>query len=1369
MKLATITGITILGFAFLALGAGALSASPAGTARASGYRIVLASTRDGATRAYSARPDVSHLTPLLRPTRALEPLDVSGNGRTVLYTDHRYPNTIYVSRADGTGLRRVARGNKKSGIDSATLSPDGKRLAFTSSSPQRISVVGADGRGRRSLGVGSEPDWSPDGKALVFANEAKHCSVLVQSLQGGRRVLARGGACSASPKWSPDGRWIAYERGSGTTSLWVVGLNGKHRHRVARSRDDSVLPYAWSPDSRRLVFTDYTGVFVVGLNSGPRPLRLGVTPASELSPPLAWSPDGRRLILSAHEGDEPDQLWAVGGDGHGLRRLTKAGANNPLGWTRLAPVLRPAGPLPLTERVLGPRTISTRKPISELSADRERVAFVSGSSLTDCEHVALWTPAKKSILRVSQRLRAPCSYRGSTGLVDYGVYELALAGSQVAWSEVLGCGNNCDVAFATATLPGGRPVGLVDDVGESGGGAGGGELEAFNPHGDGDLLVFNPADAIVQITKDCSRKCKVLRNGAHTYTIDSVSGHLIAVREPKAVAVVDDQGSLVNVLPFARDQVKAARLDGSRLVIARPGVLEVYDAVTGAAVLQRPLPTGYALTEVDGGIAVLQHAGTILLLRLADGRSLKLTPARGPVLADLEEPGLYYSYAAPKGQGRLVFLPRADLERQLGSPAQRTLESIRGRATGRTADWLLLTSNRDGKTRTYSVAPDGSRLTPLFPPGGGSNPVAVSRDGSTVVYSADDEKLAALSVSRADGTGLRQVAKTGQYPAFSPNGKLLAFVGKKGIWVVGTNGRGLRRLAAGDDPTFDWSPSGKALVLMRVIDEQKQRFALVVQPLRGKQRVLVRTGPNDDASAEEYEPDWSPDGRWIAYVNRENKQRRNGLTLIRPNGKNRHRIVLGQSEEDTFDWSADGRWIAYEDAPELDYILPNGNWHKLASRFAGSLAWSPDGKRLAYTVFAKSGGELVVAAGDGRGPKQLHLGTEAYLWQDPIWSPDSSRIAFGGSAGHDPIQLWVVGRDGSGLVRLTNDGVNFPVGWTGLAPVMPPAGPLPPTERVLGADSVATSTPVAALSANGGRVAIAAKPTVTDCEHVVVWTPGGGLSRLGNLPAPCGFGSQGAAVTGLALAGTRAAWVSGSSDESAENCWFSVMSATLADPAARLVGGTGLEPTQGEICKSADIDHLRGDGDLLVFNDQPTHSSALVRIGVGAQKCGELLCTTLRTDAQAAPAASVSAGLIATRTPGAVAVLDEHGTLVRLFSFAPADVNEAVLDGGQLLVWRFGVLEVYDVATGGLTLSRALPPGYRLVGVDGGIALLLRDETIMLLRLGDGHSFTLASGSVGTLVDLEASGLYYSFAIGNAGRVVFVPRSTLLQNLGGPS
>jgi hypothetical protein len=148
--------------------------------------------------------------------------------------------------------------------------------------------------------------------------------------------------------------------------------------------------------------------------------------------------------------------------------------------------------------------------------------------------------------------------------------------------------------------------------------------------------------------------------------VDSVSGSLIAVREQDAVAVLDERGALLRVFPFAPGDVTAARLEGGRLVVARSGVLEVYDVATGAGDSQRPLPAGFSLVDVDGGIAVLERGTTIMLLRLIDGRTWTLSPGSDPVFADLESPGLYYSYTAADGGGRVALMPRAEVEQQLG-------------------------------------------------------------------------------------------------------------------------------------------------------------------------------------------------------------------------------------------------------------------------------------------------------------------------------------------------------------------------------------------------------------------------------------------------------------------------------------------------------------------------------------------------------------------------------------------------------------------------------------------------------------------------------------------------------------------------------
>ena len=105
--------------------------------------------------------------------------------------------------------------------------------------------------------------------------------------------------------------------------------------------------------------------------------------------------------------------------------------------------------------------------------------------------------------------------------------------------------------------------------------------------------------------------------------------------------------------------------------------------------------------------------------------------------------------------------------------------------------WIVVSSNRDGKERVYSVAEDGTRLSPLLPRKPRLQAVAVSPDGNTIAYSADFDALAPLYVARADGSGLRRLGRKGIDPAFSPTGKLLAFVSRDGIWVVRSDGGGL--------------------------------------------------------------------------------------------------------------------------------------------------------------------------------------------------------------------------------------------------------------------------------------------------------------------------------------------------------------------------------------------------------------------------------------------------------------------------------------------------------------------------------------------------------------------------------------------------
>ena len=202
--------------------------------------------------------------------------------------------------------------------------PDPPAGRLVVSSGDDLYVVGADGSGRRVLvdtpGLQLDADWSPDGRLIAYRDSRAGLNVddeiYVVAADGSReRNLTRNPANDWSPAWSPDGSRIAFASDrEGELRIFVMDAGGGGVRRVT----DVWGEYpAWSPDGERIAFASYVGgsgptgdpnydLFVIGADgSGLR--RLTDNPAYDMYP--TWSPDGTSIAFESTratpEGFEP--------------------------------------------------------------------------------------------------------------------------------------------------------------------------------------------------------------------------------------------------------------------------------------------------------------------------------------------------------------------------------------------------------------------------------------------------------------------------------------------------------------------------------------------------------------------------------------------------------------------------------------------------------------------------------------------------------------------------------------------------------------------------------------------------------------------------------------------------------------------------------------------------------------------------------------------------------------------------------------------------------------------------------------------------------------------------------------------------------
>ena len=230
-------------------------------------------------------------------------------------------------------------------------------------------------------------------------------------------------------------------------------------------------------------------------------------------------------------------------------------------------------------------------------------------------------------------------------------------------------------------------------------------------------------------------------------------------------------------------------------------------------------------------------------------------------------------------------------------------------------------------------------------------------DNGRIIYISCEMGQCDPYTSKDDGTGEKNLLDDAGFedtPTISDNGKRIAFRQGGDIWVARSDGSDLDNITDSpgvSDTESDISPDGKSIVYTSFNGSAGD---IVRSMIDGTGVKPVLEGANDDGA-----PEWSPDGKRIAFERGETSVSTVDVYVVKKDGSDRkQRTDTSQKSEFNPTWSPDGRRIALSQAmgsgSKLKTIKASGGPMNDVGVNAGAPfvpSYSPNGQRLSFFDF----------------------------------------------------------------------------------------------------------------------------------------------------------------------------------------------------------------------------------------------------------------------------------------------------------------------------------------------------------------------------------------------------------------------------------